>query len=62
MAIVTCRNHEVFRPPLFAFPSKNKEPELRDGCSPGTIDRFHQSGWIQAHIFIDWAIFFSALH
>ncbi|CAH1972182.1 unnamed protein product [Acanthoscelides obtectus] len=55
VTIVTCMNAVGrYIPPMLVFPRKNMKPELLNGAPPGSVARFHPSGWIQQDIFTDW--------
>ncbi|CAH1963651.1 unnamed protein product [Acanthoscelides obtectus] len=43
-----------FVPPMIIFPRKKGSEQLKKGAPPGTIFRFHPSGWIQSNLFTDW--------
>lgn len=43
-----------FMPPLFTFPRKRENPLLMDEAPPGAMAQYHESGWIQSGIFLNW--------
>ena len=43
-----------FMPPMLIFPRKKENPEYLVGAPLGAWAEFHESGWIQAHIFTKW--------
>lgn len=44
----------VFVPPMVIFPRKNCNEQLKKGAPPGTLFKFHPSGWIQMDLFTAW--------
>lgn len=43
-----------FMPLMFIFPRKKPNNEFLDHAPPGTTAEFHESGWMQKHIFVAW--------
>nr|XP_023018356.1 uncharacterized protein LOC111507298 [Leptinotarsa decemlineata] len=44
----------VFVPPMIIFPRKNCNEQLKKGAPPGSLFKFHPSGWIQMDLFTVW--------
>lgn len=44
----------MFMPLMFVFPRKTAKDALLDHSPPGSIAAYHESGWMQKHIFIAW--------
>lgn len=44
----------IFVPPMMIFPRKNANAQLEKGAPPGSIFRYHPSGWIQMDLFTAW--------
>lgn len=55
ITVVMCMSAEGnFVPPLIIFPRKNCNEQLKKGAPPGTLFKFHPSGWIQTDLFTAW--------
>lgn len=44
----------TYVPPMLIFPTKNMVQPLMRSVPPGSLDRYHPSGWINTSLFTDW--------
>lgn len=55
VTVVLCMSASgTFVPPMIIFPRKNANEQLKKGAPPGTLFRYHPSGWIQMDLFTEW--------